>query len=87
MKMIQSVIFDFDGTLFYSKESGKKILIDVCVKRGLSFDESKYDSMNGLTRKEKIKRLFPNKWQDLWAECSVIFEKNVEKNITLFPGV
>jgi len=83
---IKAVIFDFDGTLFSSNESGKKALQMVCEKRGFSFSEKKYDSMDGLTREEKVKRLFPGQWKTIWPECKKIYEEGFKKSIKPIPG-
>ncbi|MFA6269015.1 MAG: HAD-IA family hydrolase, partial [archaeon] len=79
--MIQNIIFDFDDTLFCTNELGKKTLKLLCKKMKLPFDEKKYSTMKGLSRKDRLKKLFPNQYKYMWKKWDLEYKKAFKKEV------
>jgi len=77
--LIKAIVFDFDGTLFHSNHLGEKSLRLLCKKVGKKFDTKKYASLKGLTRKDKLKALFPKNYKKLWPIWNKVYSDNYSK--------
>ena len=85
--MIKAIIFDSDGTLFHSNSLGSKTLKEVCLKFGKPFDQKKFDSTNGLTRKDKLKKLFPKDYKKMWPVWNKLYSNKYSTSAEAFFGV
>jgi HAD superfamily hydrolase (TIGR01549 family) len=83
--MIKAIIFDSDNTIFYSQELGLKILKKICEKNNLELDVEKYYSLTGMSRKDKIKKLFGDK-PEIHENWMKTYEEEYKKNVIALPN-
>ncbi|MFA5763623.1 MAG: HAD family hydrolase [archaeon] len=85
--MIRAIIFDSDGTLFDSGGLGKTKLAKICEKNNLVFDEEKYKSLTGFTRKDKIAKMFPLDFDIVWPLWDKAYSDNYAEFAQIYPNV
>ena len=85
--MIKAIFFDSDGTMFSANGLCEKTLRRTCKEFGASFDKKAYDKTKGLSRIDRIKKLFPKQCTQMWSRWDKMYIDQYYDAVKPFPGV
>ncbi len=85
--IVAAILFDMDGTLFDS-EALSTVATNYALERiyGRKLTDNENSQLVGLPAAVKLKEMFPDRWEEIYAIGSEYFRK-ITSNIEPYPGV